>query len=107
MGLVWPEFRYCIIGGRIAVVEGRDLLPLRQGIGAVVNVSAQPVQRADTEARPYEALEDAEHRQGGRTVRSFDRAVRDISCYAVGPAPRIEPTRSERCRGGKEGSHQM
>jgi UDP:flavonoid glycosyltransferase YjiC (YdhE family) len=52
-------------GGRIAVVEGRDLPPLRQAIGAVIDVSAQPVQRAHAEVGPDETLQEAEHRQNG------------------------------------------
>jgi len=63
MGLVRPKLSHGFIEGRLAVVKGRNLLPLGQAIGAIVNISAQPVQRAHAEVRPDETLEDTERRQ--------------------------------------------
>jgi hypothetical protein len=63
MGLVRPNLRHGIIARRIAVVEGRYLLPLRQAIGAVVNIPVQPVRCAHSKAGTDETLEDAERRQ--------------------------------------------
>jgi len=73
MGLVRPSFRHGIVGGRIAVVEGRYLLPLRQAIGAVVNIAVQPVRCAYAKAGTDEMLEDAERRQ-----------CREDSCLSAG-----------------------
>ena len=65
MGLVRPTFRDGIIARRIAVVEGRYFLPLRQAIGAVVYITAQPVRCARAEVGIDETLEDADGRQCG------------------------------------------
>ena len=63
MGLVRPNLRHGIVARRVAVVEGRYLLPLRQAVGAVVDITAQPVQRADAEVGNDKTLEDADRGQ--------------------------------------------
>src|SRR5215469_3668415 len=72
MGLVRPKLSHGFIEGRIAVVKGRDLPPLGQAIGAVVNISAQTVQRGHAEVGPDETLEDTERRQSRDDSQLFD-----------------------------------